>query len=719
MVAKGARSGRAKIGKARSHDDAESTLRVKEGHKSDTKSSMPASIPERPSCDQRPRDSKEKVVWEFLRISEHSGIEKAGSYEDVDEMAPDIARSGVEFIPPEVESQTPVEGQELEEDNHTAQLQEALVDERTELLESQGGYRQPEWTIPCSFDVSWLHELELEQASSDVTELQLKLSTLVEQRREVHEQYKAAQQKVAEEARRQQEQLDAQEHGAPGDRNKGKASTTHTVIMHIVFVKCCVRGLGFHTCVALTRHAPSFQDMELGLEVELQLEMELERRRESPLKTHTYRVPPIKPTTTQSEEDEMREEFMDKFMKDEDDEFITQLLEDGESMSAFTNESTEPCFGQCFLSEETADAFVRKHGAATTPYARQPGGGKQVRLYLCRHPTNSAYPRRTSTTSAKGSSSKDELTKGGSRGGLHGLAATVFEERQEHSGKCFGLVQVQQVRAQALLSGAYKKTKLSMMLHGRREHGVHNHSKRAIFASTTTTSPYPRIQRLPAGLRPLTDVWAITEVIPHTCAIRASGSEERGHMESEDETACRTSDVREEESKQSSSQQVGRSLKSSQLATALRRRYVQHGCTWTAKEVRAEVMSMDPGARGIVNAVVQKLRSAYQLDTSTQMEMMQGLSMCLREQGHGLILHVANARSVRQQALQLARSRFMASQRKLHANPRRRERFAEEEAEHLLESKIPDCNASGAPMKSVCSSSLVGNLCAFVYVCDA
>lgn len=220
MVGTAAGEGRAAVGEPQSGMNSKRRSRTQVRQKAPQDSALPASSPGAPSG-QRSRASKEKVVWEFLRPSKEAGVGKGGSYEDHDEMAPEIA--------PESPLAQPT-FDDVDND-HTAQLQEALTDERTELQESQGGNTQPEWTLPCNFDCAWLNEVEHEQAKSDVNEFAMQLTILEEKRRAVDEQYEAAQRRVVEEVRRQGEQwAGAEDDVPPGIPKQGnKASKDQKV----------------------------------------------------------------------------------------------------------------------------------------------------------------------------------------------------------------------------------------------------------------------------------------------------------------------------------------------------------------------------------------------------------------------------------------------------------------------------------------------------------
>lgn len=122
---------------------------------------------------------------------------------------------------------TPGRGEMLDEDCHTAQAREALLDEKTELRDSQGGWGQSEWALPSTLDVQWLHEVEHEQAHREVYRLALELNALEEQRQHLGQQCEAITRKV--EAMRRREANDEDEtQGSAGPRGEeGKKEVVH------------------------------------------------------------------------------------------------------------------------------------------------------------------------------------------------------------------------------------------------------------------------------------------------------------------------------------------------------------------------------------------------------------------------------------------------------------------------------------------------------------
>ena len=107
-----------------------------------------------------------------------------------------------------------------------------------------------------------------------------------------------------------------------------------------------------------------------------------------------------------------------------------------------------------------------------------------------------------------------------------------------------------------------------------------------------------------------------------------------------------------------------RSFTSKQLADALAPMYERHGRRWRLPDVRAEVEHLDPGAKGISGAVLRRLRGQHELPVKTSTKLLQGLAVCLRRKGFGVVLHETDATGVREQALELARKRYYGEARK-------------------------------------------------------
>ena len=83
-------------------------------------------------------------------------------------------------------------------------------------------------------------------------------------------------------------------------------------------------------------------------------------------------------------------------------------------------------------------------------------------------------------------------------------------------------------------------------------------------------------------------------------------------------------------------------------------------------------MKIDPGAVGIVGAVLSKLREVHRLDKETSSKLIQGLAVVLRRKGFGVVLHTASAESVREQALELARKKYYGEARKRGISKKKR-----------------------------------------------
>ena len=84
-------------------------------------------------------------------------------------------------------------------------------------------------------------------------------------------------------------------------------------------------------------------------------------------------------------------------------------------------------------------------------------------------------------------------------------------------------------------------------------------------------------------------------------------------------------------------------------------------------QVRIECLNIDPDSAGQAAHVLRLLRDVHELPPKQEMECLQGYVRALKARGWGVILHMADAESLRLQVLQIARKRYYGVQRKMSA----------------------------------------------------
>lgn len=329
----------------------------------------------------------------------------------------------------------------------------------------------------------------------------------------------------------------------------------------------------------------------------------------------------------------------------------------------------EPKFGMCFQSWAEADAFVRMFGARTVPFRLHNGGGKRSRVYVCKHPSRSIFcPRRMASNvdSDQGDTQKSEEIRG--RGGQRGGSGQQVEEsrlvqdiiRARERGLCHAVVQLQECSVRSIMRGSYSKTALTKWSYavakGVREDRSTRKGLRKFY------SGFPKLDRLPEGGFAENDqVIAITEYLPHSCLEQGvfrddsdkeddedDDEEENDGEENEDDDEDEGGNILED-GKSQPVRGLGRSLTKEQLALVLRSDFEIHERRWTMRDVRVEIKRYDPGAVALAGDVLALLRNAHELDMETEMELVQALAELLRERGFGVVLHTAEANSVREQ----------------------------------------------------------------------
>ena len=141
-----------------------------------------------------------------------------------------------------------------------------------------------------------------------------------------------------------------------------------------------------------------------------------------------------------------------------------------------------------------------------------------------------------------------------------------------------------------------------------------------------------------------------------------------------------------------------RSFTSKQLEQALRPQYEAMGRRWKLQDVKDAVVQIDPGARHICGHILQRLRGAHHIDSKTSTKLIQGLALCLKRRGFGVVLHTADANSVREQALELARKRYYGEAKK--RNISKAARFTRDSVAATLEAiaeEVPNMNGEMEP----------------------
>ena len=81
-------------------------------------------------------------------------------------------------------------------------------------------------------------------------------------------------------------------------------------------------------------------------------------------------------------------------------------------------------------------------------------------------------------------------------------------------------------------------------------------------------------------------------------------------------------------------------------------------------QVKEEIRKYDPGAVQSAGHVLRRLRDVHQIETKTEMQLIQGLARVLTMRGFGVVLHITDASSVRLQVVEIARKRYYAIAKK-------------------------------------------------------
>mmetsp|Transcript_13943 Transcript_13943/g.23814 ORF Transcript_13943/g.23814 Transcript_13943/m.23814 type:complete len:309 (+) Transcript_13943:65-991(+) len=107
------------------------------------------------------------------------------------------------------------------------------------------------------------------------------------------------------------------------------------------------------------------------------------------------------------------------------------------------------------------------------------------------------------------------------------------------------------------------------------------------------------------------------------------------------------------------------SLTSKQLAQKLYADFKGRTEPWTQSDVRARLKSIDPGAsEAVAGHVLKRLKDSEKIAPGLATKMLQGLAAVMTQQGWGVVLHLADASSVREQVLELARKKYYGEAKK-------------------------------------------------------
>ena len=163
----------------------------------------------------------------------------------------------------------------------------------------------------------------------------------------------------------------------------------------------------------------------------------------------------------------------------------------------------------------------------------------------------------------------------------------------------------------------------------------------------------------------MSKVYAVTLIRPHTCSSAAAAPQLL--EEAMDPNSSEHGSAPSSASALQRAGAFGRRLPASQLAKALRPGFEQHGRGWTGKHVFAEIRKVDPSASmSMAYQVLSRLRKPVVLSPAFNTILLQGLASALRREGWGVVLHSADAASVRHQIEDIARKQYAAHCR---ANP--------------------------------------------------
>lgn len=188
----------------------------------------------------------------------------------------------------------------------------------------------------------------------------------------------------------------------------------------------------------------------------------------------------------------------------------------------------------------------------------------------------------------------------------------------------------------------------------------------------------PHLQELPAHVNRADRVFALTAFVPHSCEAHGRLGGDGIDQTCADDESAPVDDVKSTEHHTAASRCLSksttslnlksnmqfRSMTSTQLAALLRDKYLQHNKRWGLADVRDAIVAHDPRAGSLAKTVLSKLKGLNTLTGGVEMELIQGLALCLRRRGFGVALHVADAKTVKAQILAIARKRYYATMRK-------------------------------------------------------
>lgn len=93
---------------------------------------------------------------------------------------------------------------------------------------------------------------------------------------------------------------------------------------------------------------------------------------------------------------------------------------------------------------------------------------------------------------------------------------------------------------------------------------------------------------------------------------------------------------------------------------ALRPKFAKANCSWKLKDVRREMIEVESTIKmSQAPFILSKLRGDCQLPAQSELLLLQGYMMELQRVGFGVVLHLANAASVRASVYISAKSRYL------------------------------------------------------------
>ena len=209
---------------------------------------------------------------------------------------------------------------------------------------------------------------------------------------------------------------------------------------------------------------------------------------------------------------------------------------------------------------------------------------------------------------------------------------------------------MQEVTVQQLRQGTWNRTSFTKQRYGSSLNEWDDVTK-----SVVQKNPLPAIPDACPNLLPVSRVYAVTLMKEHSCLAVSlpdppapSGS------------SCTTS-VPSSASALQRAGVFGRKVPAQQLTAALRAGFELHERKWNGKQVFAEIRKLDPSTNiHMAYNVLSRLRRPMVMSAPFNPILIQGLASALRQEGWGVVLHVADAESVCSQIEDIARKQYAA-----------------------------------------------------------